>query len=100
MPWEDDNALADDQANLRFLERVRASIDVVLSSGSVEDGVALGACSEMIEYARSFKHVLGSQDTDVILPGYEGLLRRPMLVDATAQALLNEADSADGGTRG
>ncbi|CAM9632893.1 unnamed protein product, partial [Pylaiella littoralis] len=68
MPWEDDNALADDQANPRFLKRVRESIDVVLSSGSVEDGVALGACSEMIEYARSFKHVLGSQDTDVILP--------------------------------
>lgn len=68
MPWEDDNALADDQANLRFLERVRESIDVVLSSGSVEDGVADETCSEMIEYARSFKHVLGSQDTDVILP--------------------------------
>ncbi|CAN0065545.1 unnamed protein product, partial [Ectocarpus fasciculatus] len=98
MPWENDNALADDQANLRFLERVRESIDVVLSSSSVEDGVALGACSEMIEYARSFKHVLGSEETDAILP--EGLLRRPMFVDATAQALLNEADSADGGTRG
>ncbi|CAN0228705.1 unnamed protein product, partial [Ectocarpus sp. 4 AP-2014] len=66
----------------------------------MEDGVDLGACSKMIEHARSFKHVLGSEDTDVILPGYEGLLRRPMCVDTTAQALLNGADSADGGGRG
>ncbi|CAM9222182.1 unnamed protein product [Ectocarpus sp. 8 AP-2014] len=59
----------------------------------------------MIEHARRFKHVLGSEQTDVALPlrapdGYEGLLRWPTCVDATAQALLNGADSADGGGRG
>ncbi|CAM9757431.1 unnamed protein product [Ectocarpus sp. 6 AP-2014] len=105
LSWENDNALADDQANLRFLECVGESINVVLSRDSMEDGVDLGACSKMIEHARSFKHVLGSEDTDVVLPlrapdGYEGLLRRPMCVDTTAQALLNGADSADGGGRG
>ncbi|CAN0308729.1 unnamed protein product [Ectocarpus sp. 12 AP-2014] len=54
----------------------------------------------MIEHDRRFKHVLGSEHTDVTLPGYESLLRRPIYVDATAQALLNVADSADGGGRG
>ncbi|CAM9152186.1 unnamed protein product [Ectocarpus sp. 13 AM-2016] len=54
----------------------------------------------MIEHDRRFKHVLGSEYTDVTLPGYESLLRRPICVDATAQVLLNGADSADGGGRG
>ncbi|CAB1110150.1 unnamed protein product [Ectocarpus sp. CCAP 1310/34] len=100
MSWKDNNAFADDQANLLFLESMRERIDAMLSSGTMEDGLALGACSDVVEHALSFKLDLGSGDTVVILPGYEGLLRRPMCVDVTAQALLNGADSADGGGKG
>lgn len=63
-----DMAFADQQANVRFLERMRESIDGVLSDGSMADGVALEACLGIIEHAKSFKDVLCSEDTDVILP--------------------------------
>ncbi|CAB1097953.1 unnamed protein product [Ectocarpus sp. CCAP 1310/34] len=93
-------AFADQQANVRFLERMRESIDGVLSDGSMADGVELEACLGIIQHAKSFKDVLCSEDTDVILPGYEGLLRRPMRVDRTAEDLLNGGEGADGGGRG
>ncbi|CAM9835239.1 unnamed protein product [Ectocarpus sp. 12 AP-2014] len=41
----------------------------------MEDGVALGACSEMIEHDRRFKHVLDSEHTDVTLPAHHGKKR-------------------------
>ncbi|CAN0241680.1 unnamed protein product [Ectocarpus sp. 4 AP-2014] len=63
-----DMAVADQQANVRFLERMRESIVEVLSDGSMADGVPLGACLGMIEHAKSFKDVLCSKDSDVILP--------------------------------
>ncbi|CAN0318431.1 unnamed protein product, partial [Ectocarpus sp. 12 AP-2014] len=79
---------------------MRESVDEALSGGSMADDVAIGAYLGMIEHAKSFKDVLCSKDMDVILSGYEGLLRRPICVDRIAEALLNGVDSADGGGRG
>ncbi|CBN79957.1 expressed unknown protein [Ectocarpus siliculosus] len=95
-----DMAVVDHQANVCFLESMRESIDEVLSGSSMADDVALGAHLGMIEHAKSFKDVLCSKDTDVILSGYEGLVRRPIRVGRTAEAFLNGVDSADGGGRG
>ncbi|CAM9481044.1 unnamed protein product [Ectocarpus sp. 6 AP-2014] len=71
-----DMAVVDHQANVCFLESMRESIDEVLSDGSIADDVALEAHLGMIEHAKSIKDdVLCSKATDVILSGYEGLVR-------------------------
>lgn len=62
-----DMAVADHQANVRFLESMRESIDEVLSGGRMTDDVAIGAYLGMIEHAKSVKDVLCSKDTDAIL---------------------------------
>ncbi|CAN0353358.1 unnamed protein product, partial [Pylaiella littoralis] len=78
-------AAADKERNLQFLETITQNTHTILS-GSVGDGVSAAACCRMIEYAKGFDHVLGVEDADVILPAYEGPLKRHVFVDPTAKA--------------
>lgn len=68
---------------------------------------------QTVNHAREIGHTMGKNDANRnrcaqallavsggFIQGYEGLLRQPMCVDATAQALLNGVDSVDGGGMG